>query len=65
MSSDSEYSDSTIDIDNDPYERCEYGSFKDCVDYGKYTNECWLESINKFKKLWYATKMHKRYINNG
>lgn len=62
MSSDSESSISSFDSEDDCYCRCEYGNFRDCIDYGKYTDERWLESINKFKKLWYATKMRKIYI---
>lgn len=63
MSSDSEYSDSTITSENDCYGRCEYGTFRDCIDYGEYTtNKRFIEDIKKFKKLWYATKMHKEYI---
>lgn len=59
----SEYSDSTIDIDNDCYGRCEYGNFKDCIDYGGYANDRrFIDGFERFKKLWYATKMSKKYI---
>ena len=44
----------------------DFGSYDDCTNYGDeneyYNASDWSDFFDKFKKLWYATKMSKVYI---